>query len=286
MAAVSPHFRRRFDIASGIAIPVKGESIEGRLFVLDKQDLSIEDLGVATVLAARIDTAIEYAAVLDLWRRTAAAEERLRVARDLHDGILQVLAGTDLKLQTLRETARTDVADQIASLQCWLRHEQRELRGFIRRLEPGARVDATESMDLASILRSLAERLQEQWAIAVKVSVEPGGAQIPAALGFDLHPLVRESAANAVRHGKASTLSVTAVVTDVQLRLEIEDDGCGFPFEGRRSGEACIRSGIGPQSLAWRVRRLSGTLSVGSDRHGARILIAIPLGAQPARSAA
>ena len=147
-------------------------------------------------------------------------------------------------------------------------------------------MDATESLDLAAVLGSLAERLQEQWAIAVNVSVEPRGAELPAGLGFDLHQLVRESAANAVRHGKASALSIIACVNNGQLRLDIEDDGCGFPFEGGCSAEDCTKSGVRPQSLASRVRRLSGTLSVGSGPHGARIAIAIPLGAQPARSAA
>jgi signal transduction histidine kinase len=286
IAAVDPALRRHFEIASGIAVPVRGESIQGRLFVLDKRDLSADDLGIAAVLAARIDGAIAHAAALDLWHRTAAAEERLRVARDLHDGILQVLAGTDLKLQALRMAAGREIADQIASLQRWLVHEQRELRGFIRRLEPGATTDAAEGLDLAADLGSLAERLQQQWSMEVEVSVAPSGARLPAALCFDLHQIVRESAANAARHGKASKLWIAIAIDNEQLLLDIEDDGCGFPFKRHYSGEECMEAAIGPQSLAWRVRRLSGTLSAGSGRHGAHISITLPLGAQPARDAA
>jgi signal transduction histidine kinase len=286
MAAVSPSLRQRFDIASGIAIPVKGESVAGRLFVLEKGDLSVEDLSIAAVLATRIEAAIEHAAALDLWRRTAAAEERLRIARDLHDGILQVLAGTALKLQSLRGTARQEVADQIASVQRWLAYEQRELRGFIRQLEPGTGNSAEDNIELAADLCSLAERLREQWSIAVEVSVEPHDARLPVRLRFDLHQLLRESAANAVRHGKASRLSIVASVRDEQLNLEIEDDGCGFPFKKRYSGAECTKSAVGPQSIAWRVSRLSGMLSVGPGAHGARLSIVIPLAPQPARNAA
>jgi signal transduction histidine kinase len=223
---------QRFDIASGLSIPVRGESIEGQLFVLDKRDLSLEDLSVAAVVAARVDAAVEHAAALEMWRRTAAAEDRLRVARDLHDGILQVLAGTNLRLQSLCIMAGKEVADRIGSLQRWLVYEQRELRGFIRRLEPGAEPDRDKSVDLAADLNRLAKRLQEQGTIAVTVSVEPPDARVPATVGFDLYQLLRESAANAVRHGKASALSICVLVGNELLRLEIADDGCGFPFEG------------------------------------------------------
>jgi signal transduction histidine kinase len=286
LAIVHPALRERYRIGAAVSVPLRGDSVNGRLFVLDRPQLGPEDLALAAVLQARIESAIEHAAALDLWRRAAAAEDRLRVARDLHDGILQVLAGTTLQLQNLAAGLPGGQSERITALQRWLVQEQRELRAFIRRLDSGAPQDAGGSNDLEDDLVTLAERLRQQWGIGVEVAVRPAGARLPARLRFDLYQLVRESAANAARHGKASRLRIAAECAADRLRLEIDDDGKGFPFAGDRSGEECLSSGVGPRSLAARVKTLSGSLMAGSGGAGARLTIELPLDVQPARRAA
>ncbi|HKS89554.1 MAG TPA: histidine kinase, partial [Stellaceae bacterium] len=285
-AVLHPALRERYRIGAAVSVPLRGNSVSGRLFVLDRPQPGPEDLALAAVLQTRIESAIEHAAALDLWRRAAAAEDRLRVARDLHDGILQVLAGTTLQLQNLIVSRPGDQSDRIAALQRWLVQEQRELRAFIRRLHPGTPPDAGGNIDLQDDLAMLAERLHHQWGMEVEVAVRPSGARLPAWLRFDLYQVVRESAANAARHGRASRLQIAAECAAGRLRLEIDDNGKGFPFAGDRSGEDCLSSGIGPRSLAARVKTLAGSLTAGSGAVGARLTIELPLDAPLVRRAA
>ena len=194
---INPALQQRFQIGSAISLPISGDIIEGRLFVLDKKDVFVEDLWVAAVVGTRIGALMEHLAALHLWRRAAAAEERLRLARDLHDGILQVLAGTTLQLQALAETGGSELPQRVGALQGWLTQEQRELRSFIRQLEPGAEANDLGSVDLAGDLDGLAEKLRQQWGMQVDVLVEPAGVRLPARFRFDLYQLVREATANA-----------------------------------------------------------------------------------------
>lgn len=284
-AQLDDSFRQSYGIGSMISIPVKSEAIEGRLFIVPS-DLGPEDLSLATVLQTRINGVMDYAAAFDLWRRAAAIEERIRVARDLHDGVLQVLAGTSLQLQALAHQGSDGFAERIARLQHWLSHEQREFRSFIEQLEPGIARPRDNNFDLAADLGALAQTLEQQWGLRANASVMPPGAALPSELQYDLHHLVRESAANAARHGAASRLMISAVLRDNHLRLVIEDDGRGFPFQGHYTGEECQRLRIGPQSLARRVGKLGGTMTIGPGEPGARIRVEIPILSQAARSAA
>ena len=96
-----------------------------------------------------------------------------------------------------------------------------------------------------------------------------GHGTIPIEVQLDLQQLVRESVANAVRHGGASRVRVGIGVDQDQLRLEVKDNGCGFgPVEG---------SPVEPWSLKERVDRAHGSLSLQSEAGCTNLLITLPL---------
>src|SRR3954463_11951914 len=93
---------------------------------------------------------------------------------------------------------------------------------------------------------------------ASPVSVQPRGACIPRQLSFDISQLVREAAANAARHGKASRLHITATRNSNLLQLDIEDNGSGLRLHEFKADTQSAESSMAPRSITWRVAALSG----------------------------
>ena len=73
-------------------------------------------------------------------------------------------------------------------------------------------------------------------------------------------------------------MRVRLTTGDSRIRIEVVDDGSGFPFHGRLTLEAIRESGVGPAMLAERVAALNGDLTVESGGAGARVEISVPLG--------
>jgi signal transduction histidine kinase len=213
-------------------------------------------------------------------RAAAAAEDRVRLARDLHDGVLQFLAGAGLHLDSLNRMDLPQEAEtRIATLRQAIADERHELRGFISTLRPTGDERAAPDQPLAEELRQLADRLSRYWTIEVSATVEPPELTVPRRIAYDLGRIVRESVANAVRHGGAGRVRVTAGAEGARLAVRIEDDGTGFAFEGVMPADQIERLGGAPRSLHERVRALNGRLELRSGRQGATVVIDMPLGA-------
>jgi len=126
-------------------------------------------------------------------------------------------------------------------------------------------------------LGQLAERLSRYWTIEVTADVTPPDLSISDRVVYDLTRIVRESVANAVRHGGARRVKVTACAGDARLALTIDDDGRGFAFTGAVGAAELASSGEAPRSLSERVRALNGRLELRSSSKGASVLIDVPL---------
>ncbi|MBX6376324.1 MAG: hypothetical protein IRZ13_19120 [Acetobacteraceae bacterium] len=287
-AGLSPELCRRLRIDTALCLPVRAEEFEAWLVIPGRDSGAVEDFLIGAVATARIAAAFQRAAAQDALLRAAAAEDRLRLGRDLHDGILQSLSGSVLKLQAAlqRENPPPGLAASVAEVCELLAAEQRELRAFIDRLRPEtASAAAPAEVELAPELERLALALQVQWGMEVTLTVNPPGATVPERLIWHLRQLVREAAANAARHGKAGRLVVGVAHRGETLRLTLKDDGTGLPVQGRFDAPALRARGIGPRSLRERVLALGGSLLLDSGPAGLRLLIDIPLGGAVAAAA-
>lgn len=113
---INAAFRERFGIEEVVASRFTGETVSGWLFVADKTNLSADDVVLADILAGLVESRLEQFYLAETVREEAVAGERICFARNLHDGILQSLSGTALRLQVLRDVIEHEPAAERETL--------------------------------------------------------------------------------------------------------------------------------------------------------------------------
>jgi signal transduction histidine kinase len=267
---------RRAAARNVLSVPVSGEGVKGRLFAFDKPRLNSDDLVVGLLLGRQLSATLEQHVLVRETETAAATAERMRLARELHDGITQSLAGAALQISGLRRLVAVDPSgaekrlDDIESL---LLNEQRELRLFMQELRPSS-AGSERDGSLEARLEELCDRVSRLWGVEVELEVT---GEIVAPLHREVYRLVHEALINAARHAHASHVRVTAAVSPEGARLRVVDDGRGFPFHGLYDLATLNAGRIGPVSLKERVASLRGDLLVRSSDHGAEIEITLPM---------
>jgi signal transduction histidine kinase len=271
--------RDRFSIRRVLSVRFQSTTLTGRIFWLDKARMSTDQLGFAQLIAGQVSNRIDHFHLLLDRRRAAAEEERVRLARDLHDGLLQSLTAMSLKLEEVRVLVEEEphvAQKRLQGIQRLITAEQRYLRFFIRHLKPFASPEPDASLDAR--LELLSQRVELEWGLGVDVHVAHAGAPLSAELSDELYYVVSEALVNAARHAKASTVRVDLDVRETMVGIVIADNGRGFPFRGRYDHTALKASGQLPVTLGERVDALQGAMVIESTDHGARIEIEIPRG--------
>jgi two-component system sensor histidine kinase DesK len=212
--------------------------------------------------------------------RMAVAEERLRIARDLHDLLGHSLSLIALKAELAGRVIGTDpdrAAREIAELETVTRRSLTEVR------------QAVTSYRQPSLAAELAAARRMLAAAGVDCRVEaPTAYSFPAQVDALLAWTVREGATNIVRHAAARRAGIRIELTDGLVRAELTDDGAG-PAGGhgpagdcpQGTGGAAAGGGSGLAGLAERAVRLGGTMQAGTaGRHGFRVRVEVPLAAE------
>lgn len=279
-APLDPAFEERFRIQSVLALPIRGESLEGWLFFTGKPAMTSDDLVLGEVVAGMMASSLDHFSLNRQLQESVATEERIRLARDLHDGVLQSLTGIGLRLAAVRGLLEEDPAsarDSLETLQKLIAREQRDLRFFIQELKPPPIAPPGQAPSLASSVSELVERIELEWGLKVELRSEGLAGPIPEPLARDVYHVVREALVNAVRHGEASAVRVEISRSECgSLAISVTDNGRGFPFEGRYSHRDLTEADLGPRTLLERVASLQGTLAIESSASGARLDIALP----------
>lgn len=234
-------------------------------------------IGYLPVVAALLG----YLSVHEQRRGEAAATEaRIRLYRDLHDGLLQSLTGAALQLETARQWMEKDpqTARQcIADIQKLILTEQQDLRSQIRQLRrPDSALPELQE-DLADRLKELAVRIERQWGPRVELDMKPDKSGLPASVAHEVYLMVHEAMINAARHAKASSIRAEIMGDPNSLRIVVTDDGSGFSFRGRYDQSALARMNLGPITLRERVASLGGCLTIESGDTGSSLEIAFPI---------
>ena len=193
----------------------------------------------------------------------AAADERKRIERDLHDGAQQRLTALAVRLSLGAERARSDPASAVGRLQA-AEIEVSAAIDELRDLAHGIHPSVVTDHGLAPALRQIAAGS----VLPVRLLELPTG-RIDATGELTAYYVVSEAITNARKHSGATAIEVRAAVADGVLRVEIADDGVGGASE---------RAGSGIQGLRDRVEALGGTFTVSSpDGGGTRIVARLPV---------
>jgi signal transduction histidine kinase len=195
------------------------------------------DVRLLTTFAGQAALALERARAQEEREMLVVLEDRERIARDLHDVVIQRLFATGLQLQsTARLAARPEVAERIGAAVDDLDTTIRDIRSAIFELRTPAastlRGDIRATVDAAAASLGLRPDL---------ILDGPIDSAVPEAVRPDLLAVLRESLSNVVKHARASTVEVKVTASGTALRLTITDNGVGAGAYDERSGLANMR---------------------------------------------
>jgi signal transduction histidine kinase len=287
---INPALQARFGMGRLQSWSLDGELIRGRLFALDKPSMKLDDLILGDVVARLTVSRLDSLYLLRRLRAAAALDERLRVARDIHDSLLQSAAGSALQLLAARRLLDRDPGEarrRLEEVQNQLENGELEMRSFIGRLRPVAgEAEHEPSAGLAERLEELRRRVERQWEVNVRMTPPSAAETWPPALSEGVYRIVQEGVLNAARHADPSLISVDFADGPGEVRLEIRDDGRGFPFQGTFDLPALNAMKEGPVTLKERVAELQGRLRLRTGETGTALTIELPIAPAPAEGAA
>ncbi|HEX9142556.1 MAG TPA: sensor histidine kinase, partial [Gaiellaceae bacterium] len=204
-----------------------------------------------------------------------ADEERKRLARDLHDGVAQVLANTAIGIEIASKRAKTDVdasLRELDALRTRLVETQKGLRDILFALRPVP----LEEGGLPAAVRSLVERIDGTNGSKVRVRRSESERRFRAEIEAGAFTVIREAANNALKTGRAPNVSIDLYDEADAVVAVVEDDGKGFDVSAVL-GSYATRGSLGLLQMRESARLIGAQLSIDSSPgDGTRIRLRIP----------
>ena len=264
------HLSQAVPVTQVMAVPLVGDAgARGALTVgrtARHTAFTAADLDMAQTFAGQATIALELADARAVQQHLAGLEDRDRIARDLHDHVIQRLFAVGLGLQST--AGRTDEP----AIRARLSQAVEELDATIGQIRTTIfdLHEATADSGLRSRIKAVVEELEP----VVGTNLElvwsgPLDTLVDSGLVTDVEAVVREAITNVARHAQASTLRVMINANTDRLTVDVSDDGVGLRNNNRRSGLANLRN---------RAHRRGGTLTLeNQDQGGLRLRWSIPL---------
>ena len=244
---------------SFLGVPIVArDRIFGRLYLTEKQGsegFTKDDERIALSFAAQAGVAIDNSGLIDELKARgeslAILEERDRISRDLHDGVIQSIYSVGLSIQgamTLIERdpdgARRRMDDVIVTLD----NVVRDVRSYIFALQP----KSVEERGLKRGIEELVEDLKVNALAETSVELSEAALEmIPEAARGEITQIVRGVLSNIARHARATQVSVECTVDEDRVVIRIEDDGIGFD-------PATVQRGDGLTNIEERAKNIGG----------------------------
>ncbi len=261
----------------GVPIVAGGHTL-GNLYLTNKigaDEFSTDDQKLAELLATHAAVAIQNARLYEQVGRLVVVEERTRIGRDLHDGIIQSIYAVGLTLESVRliltEHEREDVDPLLEVAIDGLNDTIRDIRNFILDLRPH-RFQGNLRSGLARLLREF----QANTMVAVTFDADEDElADLRTPLARAVFFTTQEALANVARHARAKEVHITLRRTKNQVLLRVQDDGRGFDT---RMKSASVGHGL--SNMRARAEELRGGFQLESTPgKGTAVSLALPLDA-------
>jgi NarL family two-component system sensor histidine kinase LiaS len=197
------------------------------------------------------------------------AQERNRLARELHDSVSQQLFAASMMMSAITESrslSETLETKQLKLIEETIHQSQLEMRALLLHLRPAA----LKGKSLQEGVKELLVELMQKVTMNIKWKVEP----IPLDKGVEDHlfRILQESVSNTLRHAKATNLDVLLIKRDDFVIMRISDDGIGFEIDEEKIGS------YGMQTMRERAVEIGGTLKVVSLKNkGTRLEVKVPV---------
>jgi len=202
-------------------------------------------------------------------RQSSEAQERL--ARDLHDNVIQSIYAVGLNLDDCRRTIGSDISHidtRLAKVVAQLNAVIRDIRDFLSGLRPRSITGA----EIEPALRSIATSFGDSFLKCVRFSIDPEAAEhLTSKQATQVLHIAREAISNSVRHAAAENTELSLIIIDGSITFEIQDNGVGF-----NSGKP-KHEGSGLRNMADRARELGASFKLESQPgKGTRVFLEIP----------
>ena len=227
-----------------------------------------EAVRLVETFADQASVALEYGRAQAELNRLSLLDERERIGRELHDGVIQSLFSVGMGLQATAVRSRDpEIETRLEAAVSEIDRAIRDLRNYIFGLRPGILADR----QLEQALEDLAREFEEKSGVTTVTDIDGTVAAELAPRAADLVQLTREALSNVGKHAQATTCRVSLHRDGDQAVLEIDDDGRGFD-------SAAPQTGLGLRNLNDRALAIGGRVTVESKAgEGTTVQFAIPI---------
>ena len=260
----------------GAPIRVEGRSV-GNLYLTNKHDaaeFSEDDERLVLLFALHAGIAIENARLHEQVQALAVVDERERISKDLHDGIIQSLYGVGLSLEDVPEIMRDDVDEAERRVEAAIDSIHltiRDIRNFIFGLQP----ELLEGVLLRHGLAAIADEIRRHTIADIELDTKDDVPEPSRRTTAELLAVVSEALSNVARHSAATQARVEVRAESGMLRLVVADNGVGMD---RSRTDVVGHQGM--RNMHERVRRLGGSLTVDTaPGAGTRVVATVPVAA-------
>jgi signal transduction histidine kinase len=265
-----------FEMKSMLSVPVYlGVTLVGRVYLVNRKNgiFSSSDLQYLKLLVSQLAPLLDNYRLLQRMQRISVLEEKNRIARDLHDGLVQSLASLDIRLEVCRKMfhdTSSSLRGELDELQRIVRDEYAELRNYMRRLK----TPSFEGQELEKAIRSYAEAFQRENKLKVRISVPNSPLHLPRKVSREFYQIIHEALTNVRKHSGAKHVLVELIQKENLFSLVVSDDGHGFSTQPSKNPK---RKDV-PWTISERAEALQGSILVESTPGlGCRLTINIPL---------
>jgi signal transduction histidine kinase len=210
-------------------------------------------------------------------RELAIVEERERIARELHDGLAQVLGYVNTKAFAIRRLLINGDSRAAEAMLAQLEEAAREVYSDVREGVLALRTASPEDGSLDEGICAYAAQFEQMTGIEVRCEVADGAdlRRLPEMTDLQVLRIVQEALSNVRKHAEAGSVTIRMVVRGATLRIAVIDDGCGFETEGIGSADS---QQFGLRTMRERAEAIGGTLKVLSRRgEGTTVTVEVPV---------